>query len=374
MTQNLLQIHQTLILSCCKRFIKTEERTVLQKLIKTDVNWNDLLNEARSLEIIHLLWWAFKDLDLSSIPQDITGQLKFDYKQNFARNVVLSDRLAWLCRTFEENAIPFVPVKGLILAAQTFPSDALRSLCDLDVLIQPENLHKAFQILSKQGLSLVGRDSLFDVDLDKHRDVQFVGSLKGFDYVLELHWKFKDTFLRLEQDVVWNNLVDYEWNGQRLLAFSPELTLIHLIHHLHYQGFTLKILMDVAATLKTYESSLDWDKVLKLSNNFKMRWCVYLALECACRLIDQSYPDGALDLKSEFQKHRKWMLNLLSDEGWYFRRLAYTIQSYSYLRTLFSVFFTDGTYLTILKLLARRALWRTSPPRPVTVAMHNVDP
>ena len=373
MTRNLLQNHQTLLLSCCKRLLKTEETTVLQKLIRMDVNWNDLLNDARSLEISPILWWAFKDLDLSSIPQDITDQFRFEYKENFARNMVLSDRLAWLCRTFEDNAIPFVPVKGLILADQTFPSEALRSLCDLDVLIRPESLSKAVQILSQNGLLLAGRDSLFDVDLDKHRDVQFVGALKGFDYVLELHWKFKDTFIKLQQDVVWNNLVDYEWNGLKLRVFSPELTLLHLIHHLHYQGFTLKILMDVAATLKTYESSLDWDQVLRLADNFKMKWCVYLALECACSLMDQPYPDGAFILKSEFHKHRKWMLKLLSAEGWYFRRLAYAIQSYSYLRALFSVFFTDGSYLTILKLLTRRALWKASSPQSVPVVMHNVD-
>jgi Uncharacterised nucleotidyltransferase len=342
-------------------------------LISGDVNWNHLLSEARSLEISPILWWAFKDLDVSPVPQDVVAQFKLEYKQNFARNIVLADRLAWLCRTFNENAIPFVPVKGLILADQTFPSEGLRSLCDLDVLIQPESLSKAVQILSQNGLSLSGTDLIYEVDLEKQRDLKFVGTLKGFDYVLELHWKFKDTFLKLQQDVVWNNLVDYEWSGLKLRVFSPELTLLHLIHHLHYQGFTLKILMDVAATLKTYESSLDWDQVLRLADSFKMKWCVYLALECASRLIDHPYPAGAFKLKSEFHKHRQWMLDLLCEQGWCFRRLAYSIQSYSYLRALFSAFFTDGNYLTLLKLLARRALWKASPPQPVPVVMHDVD-
>jgi hypothetical protein len=368
-----LQNHQTVILACCKRLIKTDERTVLQELISRDVNWNDLLNEARSLEISPLLWWAFKDLDLSFVPQDVVTQLKFEYKQNFARNIVLSDRLAWLCRTFEGNDIPFVPIKGLILSDQTFPSEALRSLCDLDVLIQPENLNKAVEILTRNGLLLAENDSHFAVDLDKQRDIKFVGAMKGFDYVLELHWKFKDTFLKLEQDVVWSNLVDYKWNGLKLRVFSPELTLIHLIHHLHYQGFTLKILMDVAATLKSYQSLLDWEQVLRLANTFKMKWCVYLALKCASDLIDHPFPEGASGLKFEFQKHRRWMLRLLCDERWYFKRLAYAIQSYSYLRALFSVFFTDGNYLTLLKLLARRALWKASSKWHIPVVLHNVD-
>ena len=340
---------------CCKRICLPGESTAIQTAIHQPLKWDDLLVAANALEVTHVVWWSIKDLDRSRIPNPIVRKLQLNFQENSARNMLLSDRLLSICRTLQEQGIVFVPVKGLILADQVFPNRDLRRLNDLDILVQRNSVGQAVEVLKQNGMSLIGKESVADSDLLKGRDVGLGGTLKGFAYTLELHWKFKDKFLNLREDLLWSNLVELDWNGIKLQVFSPELTLLHLVHHLHYHGFPLKILIDVAAALRTYNGVLNWTKILQWAEECKMRWNLYLALESVSSFFEQPYPVEALALRDQFQSHRKWLFKLLKERSWYFSNFAARIHSNPHVLNFFSAFFTEGSYLSLLILLGRGA-------------------
>ena len=349
----MLQPHEELIRLSCKRVCEPSETVALQTIIDRPINWDELLTAARVREVLHVVWWSTKDLNRSHMPEHVADKLELDFKQNSARNMLLSERLLSICRTFQKYEVPFVPVKGLILADQVFPDRDLRRLKDLDILVQRNSVQHAAKILIENGMSMKDKDSFQENDFSTERDVVFGGTIKGFEYAVELHWKFKDKFLRLREDLLWSNLIEFTWNGLKIQIFSPGLTLLHLVHHLHYHGFTLKILIDVAATLRTYDRVLNWDQILQWAEECGMSWNLYLALECVSSFFEQPYPVEALGLRNQFQDYRKWLFSLLTQRGWYFSDFAAHIHSNPHLTNIFAAFFMEGSYAALLKVLSR---------------------
>ena len=56
------------------------------------------------------------------------------------------------CALLDGHGIRYVPIKGIDLAFRIYPSPALRSFCDWDVLIHREDFFKAVRILLDNGL------------------------------------------------------------------------------------------------------------------------------------------------------------------------------------------------------------------------------
>ena len=64
-----------------------------------------------------------------------------------------------LCNTFEEAAIPFIPLKGSVIR-RYYPESWMRTSCDVDILVHEEDLENAKQaIISKLGYDLNEEDT-----------------------------------------------------------------------------------------------------------------------------------------------------------------------------------------------------------------------
>ena len=105
---------------------------------------------------------------------------------------------------FEENGIVFVPLKGSIIR-QFYPQEWMRTSCDIDILIKPQDLNKAIDAL-KEKLSYTVEDekNYHDVSLFSPSGVH-----------LELHFNIQENMDPL--DSVLKNVWDYavSTNGSR---------------------------------------------------------------------------------------------------------------------------------------------------------------
>jgi len=346
--------HQELILSCLRKRPLDNCSSDAELLFEKKLDWHLLMEEAEDKAIFPQVYWTLMNLETEDLPKEIRRALKHKYHQNLARNMFLSDELLKIAGILLEQAISFLPMKGVILAETVFGNLGMRHISDLDILVEPRSLSRVISLLLEIGYMPADLSWAVDRDLRNAWDCPFKRDSSRIPYFLDLHWKLRDDFLRLPEKILWENLIDFELQGIKLSIFSREITLLHLIHHLHHHGYPLKILVDVAEALRTNRDDLDWDKMMRYASFCRMTRNVVTALECVSRILEVSVPPEIL----RSGKQRVWLTNLVGSEEFYFSRTIRKMQRSGRLRAPFCSLFVDGTYIRSAWLVLRKtAVW-----------------
>ncbi|MBK6431488.1 nucleotidyltransferase family protein [Candidatus Amarolinea dominans] len=105
--------------------------------------------------VLPLLWgmpWR------SQLPPAVQAVIETGYRSNARRNQRLLDELNGLLTALAQAGIPAMPLKGsLLLENRLYPDPALRALHDLDILVQPEQLARATQVVQTLGYRIENR-------------------------------------------------------------------------------------------------------------------------------------------------------------------------------------------------------------------------
>lgn len=96
---------------------------------------------------------AFSCVDVSSLQETLQNEVKFYNKNLFARNIQIISAHAVLHALMSKADIPYTILKGYA-SAMYYPDSILRSMGDVDFLINEEYLEKASEILISQGFSM----------------------------------------------------------------------------------------------------------------------------------------------------------------------------------------------------------------------------
>lgn len=134
-----------------------------------------------------------------ALPDGDTG--KYFYRSQFIavyRYEHLSHELEGICEALEEAKIKFVPLKGFVLR-QYYPEPWMRTSCDIDVLVQENDLERASAVLTeKLGYKQDGKGS---------HDVSFFTPMKQH---VELHYRLmEDGLINESNDIlseIWNDV------------------------------------------------------------------------------------------------------------------------------------------------------------------------
>ncbi len=139
---------------------------------------------------------------------------------------------------FERNEIPFIPLKGAVLR-RFYPEPWMRTSCDIDVLVHPEDLERAIEALcSKLGYTLKSRDS-YDVSLYSPSGVH-----------LELHFALMEKRFEASRylETVWQNASPVA-EGSFRYAMTDDLfyfhQVVHLAKHFATSGCGIRLFMDL---------------------------------------------------------------------------------------------------------------------------------
>ncbi len=152
----------------------------------------------------------------------------------------MQSELGKICRVLEDAHIPFIPLKGAMIK-QYYPEPWMRTSCDIDVLVQQEDLNKAVQCLCESlEYTYIGKDS-HDVSLFSKNKVH-----------LELHYdlveeKYKDHISSVLSDV-WTDATCAEGHSYHMLMSDEMFLLYHIAHmakHVLYGGCGIRPFMDL---------------------------------------------------------------------------------------------------------------------------------
>lgn len=131
--------------------------------------------------------------------------------------------LEQICELFETEQIVHIPLKGSVIR-KFYAEPWLRTSCDIDILIQPEDLDEACQLLASR---LNYRE--------ESRDYKDVSLFSPSGVHLELHFMIQEHNETLDKVLkqVWEYVHPMEI-GQYRYVMTPEFFLLHIFAHMAY--------------------------------------------------------------------------------------------------------------------------------------------
>lgn len=170
-----------------------------------------------------------------------SSDIKSFFKSQIYRYVLLSERqdheLAKMCRAFNDEKIPHIPLKGSVVKHK-YPQSWQRTSCDIDILIKEKDIDKATSVLCSVLGYTHEYNTLHDISFKSEGGVH-----------IELHYKLVEDN-RLNTDIlndVWDYTVRENEDTYTYTMTDDMFYFYHIAHmakHFKSNGFGIRHLVD----------------------------------------------------------------------------------------------------------------------------------
>ena len=180
------------------------------------------------------------------------------YAGNGKRNLILARNLLQAGEALKQAGIPSIALKGPALAIQAYGDLSLRHFADLDILVQPQDVRRAGQMLQGLGWDSPSLDHTQEHNwlLKAEKDI----TLQRGDEILELHWNVAEPGMvgSIPVESWWQDLRPVQIFQQEVRTLSPENTFLFLsLHGVKNSWRPLKWVADLAYFVSA-TPDLDW--------------------------------------------------------------------------------------------------------------------
>jgi hypothetical protein len=251
-----------LLLYCSRVGVSEEYHSELNDLLSSPLDWNFILEAARSRNIPQLLYHNLKGLsNWSLIPSRVMQDFKKAYHETVARNMHFYAELQTILNAFYGAGVRPIALKGAALAGVVYPDIGLRPMVDIDLLVKEDELAFADKVMTDLGYSTVHswksergyKEHHFHLPPYRHARKPIV---------VEIHWDITRRTFGTDIHKWWPRAINENIMGHAVLVPSPVDMLIHLCLHLFNHGYenglVLRCLCDIFETLRHYGQEIDW--------------------------------------------------------------------------------------------------------------------
>lgn len=186
-----------------------------------------------------------------TFPDEIFKKLKQSRLVCGFRESAQSDEVDFIRKTFTENKIPFMLLKGSHLKA-LYPQADMRFMVDMDILVHEEDMKKGKEIILSRG---------FIQEMDNGKDIVLI---KKPILTIELHKKLfveeyfmHDYFLNVWEKAEGCGEYEYKMSYNDLYVY----TLAHLAEHYTTAGACFRPMMDLFLLKKHKSDELDFNYI-----------------------------------------------------------------------------------------------------------------
>lgn len=285
-----------LLVLCARSELSRSGAERVAALIREGVSWPELLALARRHRVVPFLLRHLAALPVPEVPADLLRELRTEVALNAAHSRVLVKALREILLHLEARGIAGLPYKGPVLAHQLYGDVAFRQMTDLDVLVRPDDLPRALDVL--QGLGYRPRDRLSPRQqralLRANNNLPLHGGAGRVS--VELHWAFatRHPIASLDLDALRPATRSLRMAGMAVPTFGTEdLLLVLCFHGARHLWERLAWLCDVAELVRSHE--IDWDQAISRAERFRSRRVLFLGLRLAQELLDAPLPDRIAD-------------------------------------------------------------------------------
>jgi hypothetical protein len=225
-------------------------------------------------------------------PIDLRQALRRQYQRNTARNLNLQVELGQLALALRQAGIPVIALKGINLALTVYKNMGLRFMNDIDLLVKPQHLDAARQVLQAIGYSN-WREEIPSTSFQHLPPLQKPGTGAR----VELHWTILPSIspFQVDMDGLWARakpmpVADFDFE---ILGLSTEDMLLHLSLHSAYmhrfvQG--VRALTDMAEIIRGAQAQLDWALLASRAAQWRCPHAVNMSLLLAHQLLRMPLP------------------------------------------------------------------------------------
>ena len=226
-------------------------------------------------------------LDQSSA---VYGQLQRAFGASVFQSATRSADDAALRGTFVEAGIPFLPIKGAVIAS-VYPDPQLRTMGDLDLLVHAEDSERIRDVLSPLGFqNIKWAETEWDYRLN---NTLFELQAELF-HTGELHNRELEAFLNdpwswAEPTASGEYRLDQSFHFLYLIA--------HIAKHLRWVGVGYRQFYDLAVLMQRSRESYDWNWIREQAERLDFLRFVEICLALNERWfgVPSPYPDDALN-------------------------------------------------------------------------------
>ena len=287
------------LLHSARLALDESSRQNLDELLRTELNWDELISRANAQGVTPLLYWHLSKSPAwwRGIPKSACDRLSALYHHNVRRNGMLLHELDSLLAMMQDADIPVMLMKELHLLQAIYPEPGLRPLGDLDLLVRREDFERAKFLLQEAGYQP-------DLHHNPFKDRY------GFGY--HLINREKGVWI----DLQWN-LCQREWTGAndgpgkfrppiqkiweralvdgRVWKKSWEDLLFHLCVHAEGHGLGELIqFCDIAAVVQRCGRGLDWNDLIETTRAASMEASLYCTLHLINKIWSVAIPAEVL--------------------------------------------------------------------------------
>lgn len=255
------------------------------------IDWTEVVTRALSLGVASLLNAALSHAPAVQLPAAAAETLRAYCAENTRRNFKIYQALRLVLLALEREKVEVIVLKGAYLAQVVYQDIGLRSMSDVDLLVRPEQLETARQVLVDLGYGTVKEEAAHHHDWYRHPD-------SGLD--VELHWALvsaQDT-VQIDHAGLWVRAIPVAIAGVPVHVPAVEDTLLHLMVHTTLQHvfhhFGLRGLCDVQQMIYRYHTQIDWQTLCARARTWTCQRSTYLVLLLARDLLGAPVPSHAL--------------------------------------------------------------------------------
>jgi Uncharacterised nucleotidyltransferase len=231
----------------------------IEATMSSPIDWELFVRVVRRHRIDGL---AFQALTTANAPLPATTRaaLEAAAARQANKSLVYAAETVRVCRLLQEAGIAVACLKGASLSMLAFGNLGLRHCRDIDLLVSPENVLRAHEVLTTAAYELEMPIGPHSLSQKKH----WIAHRKHFEYKngkgipLELHWRLFDNpqlFAPEVEPASWMEVPIFGHSVVQTLA-APGLLLYLCVHGANHMWSRLKWLADVQALLRRAETKV----------------------------------------------------------------------------------------------------------------------
>lgn len=264
------------------------------------IDWQQVLELAAWHRLLPLLWHHLTERGehADQVPSAVLGELRRFAREALAGHLRLEGELRRALAALDEAGIPVVLLKGAALVEAVYAHQGLRPMADLDLLVPPDDVRRAFDVVQGLGYEVRGPkvrardDDAWLASLHHHLPlVTPSGSV-----LVELHHRLVVDRPDYDVDGVWARAIPSEAPPPHLLP-APEDLFLHVAAHfaldrINRERSGLGQLADLVRISRRWD--LDWAAIADRARGSGVADRLFLALSSAQLLFGDLAPPPVL--------------------------------------------------------------------------------
>ncbi|NVM21050.1 MAG: nucleotidyltransferase family protein [Desulfobacterales bacterium] len=283
---------------------KGDKTTKLYQKFNSELTWDAILNKGYQRDLAPLLYYIVNKDGLDSdskeiaLRHEIKHKLKAVYNQYLATNLIQFNELEKILNAFESEGIDVISLKGVEMAKNYYPDQALRPMGDIDLLIRKEDMKRAKECLISHGYGFKSMSTFVDEDFyeRKHFHFPYIKYNATTPIVVELHQDIAGRSDFINNNIVefWEKAAPIDDRHKSVLITAKEYLLLHLFWHTYLNlsnclYVRLICLIDIALIMRKHKDDIDWDFIEEKSKEWAIYRQGYFCLYLINQLFDIPY-------------------------------------------------------------------------------------